>query len=533
MNSLSVHADLPGENTGGSSWPWALLALAICFLAISNQSLWIDEAFMASKASQRTLTDWWHMMPKGSGSDLQMPLYMIYMWGFAKIFGLAEWTLRAANIPWFVAGAAAFVPAFPKSQRFAAAAVTLLCPFAWFYLNEARPYAMQLGTSLVIFAALYRLSGDVARDPHHERNWVAAFWLSIIVLCGSSLLGVIWACAAILSMFFLFSHKRLMQLLRAHWLSCLLSAVLLAALAGYYVWTIKLGTRDLEAAGKPGGSAALTAVKSAAHFRQGFSGGTELQSLAYLFYELLGFSGLGPGKLQIRTAGFSVFRHFAPQLALYALTLGSLFIFAAARLLRPPLLEKRIALALVTLLPMLLLLVAGYFLGFLVLARHCTPVISVLLFMLGFGIHSACSRGGVFFKFLVAAFLALSLFSCLSLRFALRHEKDDYRDAAQAARTALDRAQKVWWSAAEDGGAYYHVPLSAEPDKAGAAFLVLNPTPQALSVFPSPDLVITSKPDLYDNQEALAKYVHNNPYTQIAVFPAFAVWQRKSSQIHD
>src|SRR5580704_14461389 len=132
---------------------WALMALAVCFVAISQQSLWIDEAFMASKVAQPTLAGWWHMMPEGKGSDLQMPLYMIYMWGFAKIFGLGEWTLRAANIPWFVAGVAAFVPVFPRPQRTLVAAVTLLCPFAWFYLNEARPYAMQLGASLVIFAA--------------------------------------------------------------------------------------------------------------------------------------------------------------------------------------------------------------------------------------------------------------------------------------------------------------------------------------------------------------------------------------------
>src|SRR3984957_2783493 len=120
MNSPSVQADLPSENTGGSSWPWALLALAVCLIAISSQSFWIDEAFMAGKAAQPTLADWWHMMPKGSGSDLQMPLYMIYMWGFAKIFGLAEWNLRAANIPWFVIGFAIFISALPKPQRSAA-----------------------------------------------------------------------------------------------------------------------------------------------------------------------------------------------------------------------------------------------------------------------------------------------------------------------------------------------------------------------------------------------------------------------------
>jgi hypothetical protein len=518
----------PGENPNASPLPWAVLALLVCLIAISSQSLWIDEAFMAGKASQPTLSGWWRMMPKGGGSDLQMPFYMFYMWAFAKIFGLGEWTLRAANIPWFIAGVAAFIPAFPKKQRLAAAAVTLLCPFAWFYLNEGRPYAMQLGASLVIFAAIYRLSGE-ALPPRSEQNWITLFWLGVIVLCGSSLLGVLWAGAAFLSLPFLFPVKRLTQLLRAHWLACLLSGIVLAALATYYIWTIKFGTRGLDTADKPDGSAALTAVKSAAHFRQGFAGGTELQNLAYLFYELLGFTGLGPGKLEIRTAGPHAFRHFAPQLAAYALAMFSIFLLALPRLFHAPALAKKTALAFAILLPMLLLVGAGYFLGFLVLARHCTPLLPALFFLLSVGLVSACASGRPVFKFAAGVFLILSFCSCLSLRFAARHAKDDYRDAAQAANAALSRGEKVWWSASDDGAAYYQVPLAAAPEQ-GRAVLVLNPTPQSLSARPAPDLVITSKPDLYDNQKALEKYVRDNPYTQIATFPAFAVWQRKSGQ---
>jgi hypothetical protein len=578
MPAAPSQFDLPGKNLGAGFLPWALLALIVCFIAISSQSLWIDEAFMASKAAQPTLADWWHTMPKGSGSDLQMPLYMIYMWAFAKIFGLSEWTLRAANIPWFVAGVAAFIPAFPKSQRLAAAAVTLLCPFAWFYLNEARPYAMQLGSSLVIFAALYRLSDNPPPEPRNERNWTIAFWLGVIVLCGSSLLGVLWAGAAFLALPLLFSWKRLLQLLRTHWFACLLSCAILAALSGYYIWTIKFGAHALNAENQQAGNSTLTAVQSAAHFRQGFAGGSKLENSAFAIYELLGFSGLGPGKLEIRTAKLAAFRHFIPQLALFAVALFTLLLLAAGRLLRPrpasdaspsPLngdhvarsaqlhsgnylvvglgshwagvrgenvhlqqptdkIGKRIALAFVAVLPMLLLLAAGSFLGFLVLGRHCTPLMPGLLFVLTLGLVSASSQPHWIFKLLVAGFLILSLCSCLSLRFARRHEKDDYRDAAQTANAALARGQSVWWSAADDGAVYYHLPLSGVPGIAGAAILVLNPTPQSLSALPPPDLVITSKPDLYDNQEAVAKYVRNNPYQQVAAFPAFTVWQRKT-----
>jgi len=532
MSPAPAQAHISGEERSAGLWVWALPALAVCFVAVSSQSLWIDEAFMARKASQPTLADWWRMMPEGSGSDLQMPLYMIYMWGFAKIFGLGEWTLRAANIPWFVIGFAIFISALPKPQRSAAAIVTLLSPFVWFYLNEARPYAMQIGCSLAILAALYRLSVDAMMPPGWERNWMIVFCTGIVVLCGSSLLGVIWAGAAFLSLPFLFSRQRLKQLSRVHWLTCFVAAIFLAALASYYVWTIKFGTHALKAGGQADGGA-LTAVQSAAHFRQGFAGGTEIQNLAFVGYELLGFSGLGPSRLEIRTEKLRAFHHFAPQLGLYTLAIGAVLFLGMRRIFRSPRPARGMVLSIVALLPLLMLAIAGYFLGFLMLGRHCAPLLAALSFVLSLGIAAAFSARNCILKACACAWLILSVISCLSLRFANRHEKDDYRDAAKIAIAALHLGQKVWWSAGEDGALYYHLPLAVAPGQAGSALSVLNPTPESLSALSPPDLiVITTKPDLYDNQGALAKYVRNNPYAQTAACPAFVVWQRKNDQNH-
>ena len=41
-------------------------------------------------------------MGSDRGSDLQMPLYMLMLWGWEKIFGRPEFALRAMNIPLFV-----------------------------------------------------------------------------------------------------------------------------------------------------------------------------------------------------------------------------------------------------------------------------------------------------------------------------------------------------------------------------------------------------------------------------------------------
>jgi len=184
-------------------------------------------------------------------------------------------------------------------------------------------------------------------------------------------------------------------------------------------------------------------------------------------------------------------------------------------------------LALLSVLPLGLLMLAGHFLGFRILGRHCAPLISVWLLVVGAGIHSAFRSGSIWLKAAAVLFVALSLCSCLSLRYAQRHRKDDYRDAAAAAKSALARGMRVWWSAADDGANYYGLPLSNGAGESGRAILVLNATAQSVSALPQPDIVISSKPDLYDNQHAVENFVRGASYRAVASFPAFTVYERR------
>ena len=122
-----------------------------------------------------------------------------------KVFGSSEWVLRLANLPWFLAGAAALVLSVGAEARrwWSAAFVTLACPFAWYYLDEARPYAMVLGASMVAVAALVRLNRGASSDEAGARAQVALFLLALVVLSGSSLLGMVWAGGALAALFVL------------------------------------------------------------------------------------------------------------------------------------------------------------------------------------------------------------------------------------------------------------------------------------------------------------------------------------------
>src|SRR5438270_7602376 len=78
------------------------LVLPITFgLAITRQSLWMDEGFTVWFASHKSMADFFSALlgSPGSTGDPQLLFYMLYMWGWVKIFGQSELALRGANIP--------------------------------------------------------------------------------------------------------------------------------------------------------------------------------------------------------------------------------------------------------------------------------------------------------------------------------------------------------------------------------------------------------------------------------------------------
>jgi hypothetical protein len=479
-------------------------AVLICLVATSGRSLWIDEACTAVRAMQPTLTAWWQAMAQEKTGCLQMPLYMLYTWGWAKLFGLSEWSLHLANLPWFVTGAAAFVLAFPAGNRRRpiAACVVLLSPFAWYYLDEARPYAMQLGAGLLVVASLRRLAEGFSSGAAPKASQVMMYLLGIATLCGSSLFGMIWAAAAIAALVMVLSRAQLTALLKRHCWLWLAGAGSLLLFAVYYAWTLRVGAR---------GSGAAT---------------TTWGSIFFVGYELLGFAGLGPGRLEMRSTGLTALQGHWTALTLYAITTGILIGAAVLQGLKCGN-RKHFAIILVCALPAILMLGAGCAVHFRVLGRHLAPLAAVLLLVLAFGASGLWSRGTGWARLAAGLFCVLSLLSCLSLRFSARHEKDNYRAAAAMAKTALGNGQTVWWNAAEEGARYYGVPVATRAASGGQALFVMDPTRESLGTLPMPQIIIASKPDLYDGQMAVAEYIRDRGFSPVERFTAFVVYERK------
>jgi hypothetical protein len=327
------------------------------------------------------------------------------------------------------------------------------------------------------------------------------FLFGLVILSGCTMLGMIWAGAALLATPALLSWVRVMRLAKQYAVLCLAAGGMLLLFGSYYLWTLAVGARA---------SAAAT---------------TTLGSTLFIGYELLGFSGLGPGRLAMRSTGPAALRPYLVWLALYAIPTAILLGGALRQLLKCNH-RRYLFVMLCCCVPCGFLLAVGWVAHFRVLARHFTPLVPVMLLLSIQGCSVLWSRRNAWARGVVLVFCALSLVSCLSLRFLPRHEKDDYRAAATVAKTALRNGQCVWWSAAREGAQYYGVPRASHPGSGGEAILLMNPTRETLTSLPKPQIIVASKPDIYDGPMALAEYIREQGFQPAMTFTAFVIWQK-------
>lgn len=258
-------------------------------------------------------------------------------------------------------------------------------------------------------------------------------------------------------------------------------------------------------------------------------GSTGIGNTLFAFYELFGFAGLGPGRNQIREIGLSSFHPFVIPLALQAVVAALVFLAGCKRVIQQT--PRRVWLGVTVILgaTVLFLLAAGVLKHFRVLGRHFAPLAPVLILVLATGCRGLWSRAG-WRRWLAMGFVLFSIASALSLRFAGRHAKDDYRTAAAMAITANASNEKVWWCADGSTGLYYHVPLSPRESLAapGQVWLASHPSALLLTNQPPPDLLILSKPSLHDSNGLMRSYLANHHYVVLQTLPSFTLWRKNA-----
>jgi hypothetical protein len=481
-------SDSPSDSRPDWSLAFLLIAAILLLFAPNGDSFWIDEANSANMAVQPGLDSWWKAVNHVS-SDVQMSPYFLQLWAWQKLAGTSEWAFRCNNLPWVLLGLGAWFLALPRPTRGAFALLAGVSPFLWYYTSEIRPYAMLFGASSLMFASLFGCAFSGISKPR-----VAGFGLGALLAIGASAAALPWAGTAFLLLVWVLWKQRAD---RSYLPLGVVLGLLSAALAGLYLWSFTRGNR--AASPEP----------------------SSLGSLLFVPYELLGFTGLGPGRTELRSAGIGAIKHSLPQLALLGITLVPVVCAGLAALRKKIGLRGELGLIGLVLLPVMAVVALGFLSGLRTTGRHFTPALALLLPLMAAGMTRlwiAKPR----WRPAVVLFLVCLGFSSAQIHFAARHKKDNYREAARIARAALDQGKKVWWVADSCGANYYRVPTGELADS-GTARLVNN---MEKRVPEQPDLVVLSRPDVYDNSKVVTEMLAQSGFLLQTTLQSFTIWQR-------
>jgi hypothetical protein len=497
------------------------LQVLVMLLAISAESLWIDEFWTAYFADVGSLREWVDLVLIPSGSQTPIHFFHYFIWG--RWFESTEWLLRLANLPLFVMGQLAlFFALRPYSRLFSwlCLAVSALHPMVWQYANEARPYIMIYAGAQMVLAYLLHLHARIEWHLTDSPWFTAVFVVGGILLFGASLLGAFWLFAAVVYAIHL-HHRHLGWRDVTHGAHALLLgffAVVAALLCVYYVNSLLQGA---------GGSRVS---------------GTTPASLAFAAYELLGLSGIGPGRHELRDAGLSALRPHLPALLVAAAVIGFTLLSGMREALRRMGGREFAFVLALAALPVFIVVLAGFVTGWRVVGRHLFATIPVLNLLLALGLLRLCNMPAGRWQWpgrlAAVACLMVLAFSALSMRFAERHAKDDYRLAAAIAQDALASGLRVWWAADYLGARYYRLPGSFDhigeltgrhqppscSDLPGVQ-ATANLSAECMRGLSPPHLVVLARPDAFDQSGAIGRYLQAGNYTKVQQLPAIDIWR--------
>ena len=465
------------DTTAKAGWI-AFVAAALLWLAPTSQSLWIDEGSMGLLSRESTVSGLRTALGQIAGSEALMPLTALYFWTVEKFVGDGEWALRCGNLPWLWLG---IICLALIGRRIGWPWLPLLFavhPVVWFYADEIRPYAIQLGAGCWLALGFVQV-------VQSEGKSVTGLWnlgLAAAVVSTASFLGVFVVAAA--------GVVLILKAVVAHWVPTRRQLGVIGFLGAVNLAFLIIMLSRLM--GGAGGSKSWT---------------VGISNLGFALYELLGLSGLGPGREALRatavTGGLSgtvhlLLPYFGVQSALLLLY-GALFctaIYLTRKGRDSSVFQLAILSGWVAVLSVVGLFIASLVMKFPFWGRHLAPMLPFLLVAVGaaaslLSTAGSSRRSGL----LLFPLFALLLFSSLEIRFNPQQGKDDYRSATALALAEVAQGKRVCWIASRQPGQFYHLTFSTTwPPAPGTASIAI-PVP---GVDPAPDLLFVSKLDLFD-----------------------------------
>jgi hypothetical protein len=490
--------------TSRRSVPVLLLAtLVLGALAIDQRSLWTDEIGTWSTAVANDPMDWARRFWNHHNSDGQIPLYHLFMYLWVQVAGTSELALRLANLPWLlVALLGLHRLRLGTTVRWLTIATFCLHPLVWYQLNEARPYLLHLA------GACWLMTGCLNLLLAHATEEIDASWRELLIgtflLVGSSALGAFWIFGA-LAAFAFCNRPALMALLGS-----------VRRQPGFTMLMLI-------------GCGLIVIVAAHSHLsgaRASLAASFSVGGLVYGLIELLGAAGLGPSRHDLRTQLRLADPTQLSMMFAAALLLGFCILWAW-RDLRSTRLRCFAAVSL--LLPIALLATVGLLLHWRVVGRHLSGALPLLCLAVAWFAKSAWKNKQSVWRAVASTMLLILVASSLAIRSADRHGKDDYRQAAQWARAALQEGKVVLWLANERAIGYYRL-AGWTPD--GIVDMPANLIPfthypaYKATGAPDPDIVIYSPREGVDPSGLARPLLQTGAYKRTNTAIAFELHQK-------
>ena len=480
-----------------------LVSLGAGLVMVSSQSLWIDEGLTWLYARESSLRDWMAVLLSDRGSQAQMPVGMFAAWLGGRLFGESEWQLRCINALW-IALAGTAVGRLGQALRLPSLLpLFLVHPFVWYYANEARPYALMICVSAWLAALWGFVHLDRTLSP--ARLWaigaLATIGIGCSLLFSFGIAGFALALGATMLL-------RKIHLDRRHVLPIAGTALAMAALMTYYAWTLARGV----------GGAKLWSVS--------------LSNVAFAFYELLGFGGLGPPRNELReTARGS--GEIAALVLQGGYTVGLALLATSYLILLPSLWKiRRDSLSLIAAGAVVFsagaILAASALVKFPFWGRHLAFSLPVVVLLISKA-QASIERNRL--RYLVTfSLLLILLVSSLRQRFVPQYGKDDYRSASRMAAVALASGKNVWWVADPNAARYYGLAAPGNEARPGGQIWFSYENEGDPQNKPAPDLIFVSKPDIHDLGNKARSYIEQHAYQPSAHVTAFKIYAPNTGQ---
>jgi hypothetical protein len=507
--TCGIFAEEDDSSSSGMFWIAVAASIALLACAVTGTSLWIDEGYSAWIAAHRSLPSVLQtlVIAPVSPSDRQALLNYLWLWAWTHVFGSSEYTLRAANLPF----AALFVLSLALTsrcvfqRRFAWIPLSLT-PFAWYYMNEARPYLMltSFATAATAATLVYCFGPQQSRDR--------AVWILLAaMLCAwlTHILAALLFPGLLIIGIFAFRSGRVPQW--REWRAPLLVFVPPLVVVGiYYLGTLATAHQEIKI-----------------NHRQFPS----LAFAAEIVYEHVGFAGLGPPRNALR---ISPIMSMSWSYLLW-LSLGIAAVsFACYRAIRRPIDPRFQALFLAWAFSIGLATVAAFLINGRFLGRHAAALLPLLLFT-----ALALFRSRTQWLTIALVFVV----SDVRLSLLPAYGKDDYRSAVQdlIARNHV-RPGFIDWAADFYTAHYYGLAVRDssravedlqrdDPSVRAHAIGAANLSPGAVTALirhqratGRPIYIALSKPDIFDEQLGWERAIRENHGIQLAEYRSFDIF---------